>query len=223
MALEFTLDLTGETPETIEAGSQVPPGWYHNRVEDVYEDEKNPGGTVFKYKTLGGNGGAWDARYIFDRLGSPAAADSENGAEFLRRRTKLLAKRLGLLDDACIRAGGQVELDWHDAIGREVVLHIAKRSYDERDKTTGQRTGNRRETVGVAFDGVYPVGGYPADKLPRDCPTDMRQLISGGGPAPAAPSTPAAPAARAAAAATPGTPAPAAPRAQADGFDFSDL
>jgi hypothetical protein len=171
---------------------------------------------VLKYKTLGGNGGAWTDRYIFDRVGDPDAADSENAAEFIRRRIKLLAKRLGLLSDERIRGGGQVTLNWYDAIGKEVVLHVTRRSYDEKDRATGQKTGNRRETVGVAFDGVYPIG-YPLDRLPRDCPTDMRQLISGGGPAPAAP------AARRPAAATAATPTPASPQAQADALDLSDL
>jgi hypothetical protein len=222
MALEFTIDLTGDTPETIEAGTQTPPGWYHARLEDIYDDEKTAGVVVFKYKVLSGNGGAWTGRYVFDRVGDPDAAEGENAADFIRRRIKLLAKRLGLLDDERIKAGGQAELTWYAALNKEVVLNVKRRSYDEKDRATGQKTGNRREIVGVDFAGVYPIG-YPLDKLPKDCPTDMRRLISATGSADTGPATTAAPAPHRPAAAAGATPPAAAPRAQANAFDFSDL
>jgi hypothetical protein len=208
MPLEFTVDLAGETVESIESGTQTPPGWYSAKLEDVFEDERNPGVVVFKYKVLGGNGGVWTGRCIFDRVGDPDAAEGEAAATFVRRRVLLLARRLGLLDDDRIAAGGQPALSWYDAIGKEVVLDVRRRSYDEKDRATGQKTGNRRETVSVDFAGVYPVGGHSLDKLPKDCPTDARQLIGGGRPAPGTP------AARS---------APAAPRTQAHVPDFSDL
>jgi hypothetical protein len=208
--MKFRLDFNGDSPESIEAGTQTPPGWYHAMLEDVYEDEKFAGLAIFKYRVLGGNGGVWTGRYVFDRIGDPDLADSKYAADNILKRRKLLAKRLGLVSDEDILAGRQEQPEMCDAIGREVVLHVTRRSYPEKDRATGQPTGNRRESVGVDFAGVYPIG-YPLDKLPKDCPGDMRQVLSGGnGAAPAAPATPA-------------RPAPAAARAQADAPDFSDL
>lgn len=218
MPLDFSIDFDeNETPETIEAGNQAPPGWYRAKLEDVHDDEKNPGTVVFQYKVTGGNGGVWTGRNVFDRIGDPDMAEGEDAARFVRQRTKLLAKRLGIITDDEIKPGAQVNKTWYDALGKEVVLHIKLRSYKDK------KTGEQKTACGVDYAGVYPLD-YDQRKLKGDCPPEARALFTSP-PAPAAAAGNAvAKAMRTAAAPIPGSlPAPANRAPATPAPDFSDL
>ena len=142
---KFTVDLSEDTPDTLDRGRGVDPGWYRCDLDDVYDDSKT-GATVFEYKVL--EPAKWKGTKIFDRVSDPEQADREGAANMIMRRVKLLGSRLGLLKaDAC---GQQTELDFMDAIGQQVVVQVEHRKYKDKE-------GNDREINSVKFDGVYPV------------------------------------------------------------------
>src|SRR5262249_59305060 len=109
-----------------------------------YDDTKS-GATVFEYKVLEGK---YRGAKIFDRINDPTLATKDNAADMILRRVKLLGSRLGLLKaDAC---GHQKELDFEDAIGQKVVVHVERRKYQDAQ-------GNDKEITSVKFDGIYPL------------------------------------------------------------------
>jgi hypothetical protein len=139
---KFSVDLTQDTPDTLDRGRDVEPGWYRCDLNDVYDDAKS-GATVFEYKVLEGK---YKGAKIFDRISDPALATNDNAAGMIMRRVKLLGSRLGLLGaDAC---GQQKELDFVDAIGQTVVVHVERRKYQDQQ-------GHDKEITSVKFDGVY--------------------------------------------------------------------
>jgi hypothetical protein len=141
---KFTVDLSEDTPDTLDRGRDVEPGWYKCALEDVFDDTKS-GATVFEHRILEGK---YKNARIFDRINDPALATKDNAADVIMRRVKLLAVRLGLLKaDAC---GQQKELDFVDAIGSTVVVHVEHRKYQDAQ-------GNNKEITSVKFDGVYPL------------------------------------------------------------------
>lgn len=149
---KFTVDLTDETPETIDRGRSVEAGWYKCVLDDVYDDSKN-GDTVCEWKVMEGK--YRDAK-IFDRLRDPALATEGKHAEMSLRRIKVVASRLGLIKTDAY--GQQADIDFMDAIGQEAVLQVKHRKYKDKD-------GNEQEIDGVDFAGVYPLDH---EKIPAD-------------------------------------------------------
>jgi hypothetical protein len=146
MSLVEELDLGDDTPETLEHGGHVSPGWKHVKVEDVYDDPKNQGTLVLLLRVLTGK--AKGAAH-YERLWSPTNAADEQKAQSARNRRKLFAKRLGLIGDG--DAGKNVSVDWADAIGREALVKI------KRDLKKGANGEPDKEFTNVEFAGVYRV------------------------------------------------------------------
>src|SRR5262249_21894760 len=141
---KFTVDLTEDTPDTLDRGRDVEPGWYKCDLDDVYDDSKS-GATIFEYKVLEGK---YKGAKIFDRINDPSLATKDNAADMIMRRVKLLGSRLGLLKaHAC---GHQQGLDFVDAIGQTVVVYVEHRKYQDHQ-------GNDKEINSVKFDGIYPL------------------------------------------------------------------
>lgn len=178
MSLEIDLDLTGTDEQEVEASGTLDPGWYAVMVDDVHEDQKNPGTVLFRFKVTEGPraGGK-----IGDRLFHPDNAPDLDKAKTAKTRMALFAKRLGLIGSDAF--GTQVSLNWSDAVGREAVIKVEKRSYTDKD-------GVRQETVSVAFAGLF----HPSDDR---VPAELRRPAIGEVPAAATPTKK--PAARAAA------------------------
>lgn len=142
---KFTVDLTEDTPDSLDRPSNVEPGWYLCDLDDVVDDPKS-GATVFHWKVL--SPAKWKGAVIFDRINDPSLSDKDNAAEMINRRAKLLGTRLGLINPQK-DAGGQKELDFMDAIGKQSVIHVELRKYKDKE-------GNDKEITSVKFDGVYP-------------------------------------------------------------------
>src|SRR5262249_61463229 len=88
---KFNVDLTGDTPDTLDRGRDVEPGWYKCDLDDVHDDSKS-GAAVFVYKVLEGK---YQGAKIFDRVNDPELTNNENTADMIMRRGKLLCSRLG--------------------------------------------------------------------------------------------------------------------------------
>jgi hypothetical protein len=148
MGTQFTVDLSQDTPETIDRGREVEPDWYAVIVHDVGEDPKN-GAVLFEFKVVAGmeTQGKYAGSIIFDRLYDPDLADTEQKREMAIRRQKLYASRLGLL--ATDAFGREASGDWMDAMGKSVVVRVERRSYTD-------SLGEKKEITGVRFDGIYP-------------------------------------------------------------------
>ena len=151
MGLEFDFDLENMTPEEIESGGRLTPGWYTATVESVDEDPKSRTGcTVFQLViTRGGETQGFNGRKHFERLYESDSDDPQKVA-FAKRRQMLFAKRLGLIRDdhfAAKRGTGS----WADATGTEVFLHIVMKE----SKKDGQPTGESFPQM--AFDGIFPL------------------------------------------------------------------
>jgi hypothetical protein len=148
MGTQFTVDLTQDTPETIDRGREVEPDWYAVVVHDVGEDPKN-GAVLFEFKVQAGmeTQGKYAGSIIFDRLYDPDLADSEQKRQMAIRRQKLYASRLGLL--ATDAFGREASGDWMDAMGKSVVVRVERRSYTD-------SLGEKKEITGVRFDGLFP-------------------------------------------------------------------
>jgi hypothetical protein len=142
---KFTIDLTDEKVANLDRGRNADPGWYRAVLEDVYDDSKS-GKTVLEGSVTAP--ASWKGQKLFDRVSDPSAATSDNAAAMMLRRIKLLAKRLGLIRPE--HENHQIDLDFMDAIGGELVVEYVHRRY--RDEG-----GNWQTSAEVAFDGVYPL------------------------------------------------------------------
>jgi hypothetical protein len=169
MGLDFNLNLAGDTPEGLDSPDGLPLGWHPAVLKDVYEDRERQGVIVFQYE---GTSGPLRGRPVYDRLTDPEYAESDGAREFFLKRMKTLARRLGLVSDQEVNAQQTVKKSWYDAIGKRVVIHVEENSYKDK-KTDVLKTRNQ-----VAPFGVYPLD-YPAEKLPKSCPPDVRALFAG--------------------------------------------
>lgn len=176
--MRFNLDLTRDTAATVEQGSYVPAGWYFASLDDVDDDTKS-GKTVLVFVVSNGPSvlehskpdpkdtkgkkrlieyeaqpnGPHASRKVFERLSDPDALEGD-AVNTATKKIKVHASRLGLLKPE--HFGQQADLDFADAIGASVVLHVVPNEY----------TNNGGELVKasqLAFDGIYP---RDHDKIP---------------------------------------------------------
>jgi hypothetical protein len=160
---DFHLDLTGTTPEELEAGINVPPGKYHAVILNAEEDrESKTRCIVLTFHTLAGT--------------CPEGVDSVHQeslylTEKNEKRVSLFAKRLGLITDADF--GKQVRLNWRTAIGKQVVIEVVNDPYQEKEKDTGRlKVGPdgkpiMRDSSKLAFAGIWPAEDPRVAAVPR--------------------------------------------------------
>jgi hypothetical protein len=148
MGTQFTVDLSQDTPETIDRGREVENDWYSAVVHDVGEDPRN-GAVLFEFKVVAGmeTKGKYAGAIIVERLFDPDLADTEQKREMGVRRQKLFASRLGLL--AADAYGHQASGDWMDGVGKAVVVQVDKQSYTDAQ-------GEKKEFTSVKFAGIFP-------------------------------------------------------------------
>lgn len=150
MGTSFDFDLEDTSPEELESGGKIQPGWYRAVVESVDEDLKaRTQCTVFQFKILAGaETSGFNSRKHFERL-YESDSDDPQKQKFARQHQMLFAKRLGLIREdhwGAKRANG----DFVDSIGTEVFLLFTL----QKVKQDGQPTGEMR--CQMAYDGLYP-------------------------------------------------------------------
>lgn len=111
------------TDDEVERGGNPPPGWYGARVVDVEENFDNDSIKV-QYEIL--TPAEFHGRKIFDTLWSPEGAKDEEGAKRAVQRQLMVAKRIGILPPEEQRQG-TFDVDWSEALGREVYLRVQQR------------------------------------------------------------------------------------------------
>lgn len=125
----FKLDFSNDTPEKVDSGGRIESGWYRAILDDVYEDHSN-NDTVFKYVI---QGGVYDGMVVWERLSDLDQVDDDKSKAVIISKAKNRAKRLGLLGDDVF--GSEAEIEFADAIGKEVILQVES---EYKDKNTGQ-------------------------------------------------------------------------------------
>ena len=145
----FNLDLRNETTESVDAFGKVPDGWYHLVLVNVEEDDEKAA-LVFLFEI---SEGPFKGSKLRDWLHDPDFA--EKNPEFHRRKASMYASRLELLsaDDM----GKEVEIEYENAVGKEVVAYIATRN-DYNEIKMGQ---------------VYPSLDHPK------CPAEAKHTLRG--------------------------------------------
>lgn len=164
MGFKSTLDLTSLTSrEAIEAGELIPAGWHRAILSEHTETGKTPGEYQFEFTV---NGGPFDGRKTWYRFMDPEVYGDEKKARTAANRIQMLASRLGLIADNNLGQPG-CEIDFDSAVGREFVLSIENNSYDETDRETGEKTGNKKHNTRITYSGIYPLNHHSIPESAR--------------------------------------------------------
>lgn len=140
MSQKEIVDLQNENVNEIDENrSERPPaGSYRAKVKEITDDEKHPGGKVFRFSITSG---PWAGCSILEWLTAVHQGKTPENQRRLKQRRILFAKRLGLLDST---ANGQcVEIDWDAAIGLAVVIKAKEEEQDGKPRTR------------LEWDGIY--------------------------------------------------------------------
>ncbi len=93
-------------------------------------------------------------------------------------KTETCISRVTRLALCCgvLRPGESKEVDWQEAIGRELVVEVEAQEYDDKD-------GNKKVGSQVSFMGFWSLGNKEVAGVPKDATTPgMQQLAKTGGP-----------------------------------------
>lgn len=71
-----------------------------------------------------------------------------------------------------IQPGEAKEVDWNDAIGRELVIEVADSTYE--------KNGQQMKSTEVAFMGFWSLGNKAVKDVPRDLRSPGMQALAGG-------------------------------------------
>jgi hypothetical protein len=150
MSQKEVLDLADENADDIDDNRQErpPAGVYRAKIREITDDEKHPGGKVFRF---GITEGPWARCSILEWLTATHQGKTPESQRRIKQRRILFAKRLGLLDST---ASGQcVEIDWDAAIGLDVVIKAKEEEQDGKPRTR------------LEWDGIYRAGDPRAAEL----------------------------------------------------------
>ena len=147
----FRVNFKDDTPEKLEQGLLVPIGYYHAFVEDVAEGEGGNTKITFQISK-----GPWVEKKISETLWNPDGSNNEKAAKVNETKIKLWGHRLGLVPDTQCGQDADVELDFINAIGKEVIIHVVHNP-SQNDKT--------KIYANIDFGGVFPLA---SDKIPME-------------------------------------------------------
>src|SRR5262249_6677927 len=109
--------------DEIERGGSPPPGWYGACVFEVNENFEN-GSIKVVYEITTPT--EFAKQRVFDTLWSPQNAKDEASEKRTLQRQLMIAQRLGIIPPPEERQGG-FEVEWDEAVGREVFLRVTLR------------------------------------------------------------------------------------------------
>ncbi|WP_321377006.1 DUF669 domain-containing protein [Trichococcus shcherbakoviae] len=156
------LDTTDKSSLKDFSGSRPEPGIYHvaiNMAEEKASKNKGTPGLEVEFSVLAGTTEGQEGKNITAFLS--AVGDDES-------KTKTCINQLTKLAVCCEILGFREskEVDWNEAIGREILVKIESQKYKDR------KTGEEREGTGVAFMGFWPVDGGSDAVAVKDVPRD---------------------------------------------------
>jgi hypothetical protein len=182
MSQKEVMDLENENVGEIDdsRAERPPAGNYSAKVKEIADDDKHPGGKVFRFGiTLG----PWKGCSITEWLTATHQGKTPESQRRIKQRRILFAKRLGLLDST---ASGQcVEIDWDAAIGLDVVIKAKEEEQDGKPRTRLEWDGLYRAIDPRAAEVLGEKAPQPlADEssvppprfVPRPAPVDYGSL-----------------------------------------------
>lgn len=155
----WKMDLTDQTPESVEREGKLESDWYVMAIDDAYLDAKSSE-QVFEFTIKRGivtkNRYAGDKH--FERLKNPDLV-VEQAQNVNRKKNYCWASRLGVIPAAAY--GQEAEVEWEQAIGKEVVLKIKRREWDKDGKS------------GVKSECEFDIFPPDHEKIPADVRTAL--------------------------------------------------
>lgn len=154
----------GMTEKDIEGGSNRPaPGMYHAMVETVRElPDQNY--VQYDFVVLAGTTPDQEGKTISQRL--YIEGKDEKGTATCTKRITRFAIETGAMSRSDI--GKDVDIDLSLAEGKDCIIKVIEREYDEKDKETGQKTGNKKKAVELDFFGIWSTDSEEVAQVPRD-------------------------------------------------------
>lgn len=158
------LATNGMTEKDIEGGNNRPaPGMYHAMIETVRElPDQNY--VQYDFVILAGTVADQGGKTISQRL--YIEGKDEKGTAMCTRRITRFAVETGAMDRADI--GKDVDVDLALAEGRDCIIKVIEREYDEKDKETGAKTGKKKKAVELDFFGIWSTDSEEVAQVPRD-------------------------------------------------------
>lgn len=171
------LATNGMTEKDIEGGNNRPaPGMYHAMIETVRElPDQNY--VQYDFVILAGTVADQGGKIISQRL--YIEGKDEKGTAMCTRRITRFAVETGAMDRSDI--GKDVDVDLALAEGRDCIIKVIEREYDEKDKETGAKTGKKKKSIELDFFGVWSTDDEEVAQVPRD-PAWARRLSSSSSP-----------------------------------------
>jgi hypothetical protein len=167
MAVEIQGDHGLSSGRVAKQGGRVSPGWGHFALEAVVEE---PDHVALTFVCLAHqDADSVDGKYA-ERLYTVSSKGKDPKPLF--ERLMFFALKLGLVTEAQIDSGERLEIEFADAAGRQVVLHLKEETY--KDKTTGEDKKASR----CDYKGIYRVSDD--EVAAKKVPLDHEALAMGG-------------------------------------------
>jgi len=147
--VELELDLAALTLADMEGDGTPPPGKYHARVEEVRHVSDQTSFLKFRLTLLAGTdpngvGCVFSERfYLSDKA---------------KKRLAILGHRLQLIADNDL--GGRVNIDWAQAIGKQLIVQVVEEEYDSKN--------GKAKSAKLAYAGFWGLDDERVKDVPRD-------------------------------------------------------
>lgn len=161
------LNLSGKQKlEDLDRPNNVEPGWYKAKVADTRMNE-DESAEIITFAVVGGrfDGCLNDMMLVHPNVAGEKVTNEherEKKIEQATRRIQAIAYRLGIITKDML--GSEVDIEFANAMGREVVIDCESREYTKKDGTKGT-------AVGIKYLGVYPLDH---EDIPDDVRKDLR-------------------------------------------------
>ena len=161
---------TAKSEDDFSGQSRPAPGKYHvavNHAEEKGSKKKGTPGLELEFQVLEGTPSGQSGKTI------PMFLSYLGGDE---AKTKGCLDRVTRLAICCgvLRPGEAKEVDWQEAVGRELVIEIEEQDYED-DK------GNARKGSQVAYMGFWSLGNKEVRAVPRDVQSPGMQALARSG------------------------------------------
>jgi len=161
----LNLNTAGMTEKDLEGGGSRPlPGIYHAQIAGVTEREDEY--IQFDFVILAGTTADQQGKEFNERF-YLSGKDEKATQTAIRRLTRMaiVGKILSVED-----LGKNVPVDFSLLEGRDCVLKVREREYDETDRETGQKTGNKRKTAAIDNYGfaIWSTDDEEVAQVPKD-------------------------------------------------------
>jgi hypothetical protein len=148
--VDIELDLSTLSVNDLEDEATATPGKYHTKIEDVQRVSDQTSYLKVRFALLAGTdpngiGAVFSERFYL--------------SEKAKKRLAIFAHRLHLLVDDDF--GGRVNVDWSQAIGKQLIVQVVEEEYEP-------KSGGKAKRSKLAFAGFWDLADERARDVPRD-------------------------------------------------------